>query len=257
MGTKIVRLPRKLKKFIKLKYKRWNNVVFVNGAEKAQTHLRPLRGNNMKVLVACEESQAVTKEFRRLGHEAYSCDLQDCSGGHPEWHIQGSVLDQLNKGWDLLIGHPPCTYLSYAGTSSWNAPGRVFKRIQALEFFATLWEAPIEKICLENPKGCASPTIAKYSQEIQPYYFGDPHLKTTWLWLKNLPLLTYQEETDLFSAATSTGKPEPISIDCTGKKRYFTDAINRSSIARSKTFPGIARAMAEQWGGEVSKLLTA
>lgn len=201
----------------------------------------------MKVLVACEESQAVTIAFRERGHEAYSCDIQDCSGGFPEWHIKGDVLEVINNGWDLLIGHPPCTYLSYAGIRHWNAPGRLEKRLAALDFFAKLWLAPIEKICLENPKGCASPTIAKFSQEIQPYFWGDPHLKTTWLWLKNLPPLQYQLADDLFGLATAATKPEPVYVDGSMKKRYFTEA-SHGSIARSKTFSGIANAMAEQWG---------
>jgi site-specific DNA-cytosine methylase len=207
----------------------------------------------LDILVACEESQEVTKAFRRLGHNAFSCDLQPCSGGHPEWHIQGDVIAQLGNGWDLMIGHPPCTYLSYAGTAHWNNPGRLQKRLKALEFFAALWEAPINHICLENPKGCASPAITKYSQEIQPYYFGDQHLKTTWLWLKNLPALTYSLTGNLFEQQTATERPEAIYTDYTGKKRYFTDAIGgyhgegNSTLKRSKTFPGIAEAMATQW----------
>ena len=165
----------------------------------------------MRVLIACEESQVVCKAFRALGHEAYSADLQGCSGGHPEWHIQGDVFEVIEDGWDLMIGHPPCTYISYAGTAHWNNPGRVFKRLEALDFFARLWEAPIEKICLENPKSCASPTIAKYTQEIQPYYFGNRDFKTTWLWLKNLPLLQHTPVDTLFEKATHTERPEPKS----------------------------------------------
>lgn len=205
----------------------------------------------MRVLVGCEESQEVTKAFRELGHEAYSCDIQDCSGGFPEWHIKGDVLEVINDGWDLMIAHPPCTYISYAAMHVWNQPGRLHKRLEALNFFAKLWTAPIEKICLENPKSCASPTIAKYSQEIQPYYFGDAHLKTTWLWLKNLPPLQYKLQNDLFGMATATSKPEPIYIDNTAraKKRYFTEA-GHGGFLRSKTFTSIARAMAEQWGGK-------
>jgi hypothetical protein len=209
----------------------------------------------LRVLVACERSQEICKAFRSLGHEAFSCDIQESVGGHPEWHLHGSVFDFLNLGWDLMIGHPPCTFLSYAGIRHWNAPGRLECRLAALDFFAKLWNAPIEHICLENPKGCASPTIAKYSQEIQPYYFGDPFMKTTWLWLKNLPQLVWTKNTDLFSVATSTGKPEPIYVDASGKGRHFTDALSGSmketSNLRSKTFPGIAMAIAQQYSATV------
>jgi hypothetical protein len=120
-------------------------------------------------------------------------------------------------------------------------------RLDALNFFAQLWLAPIEKICLENPKGCASPTIAKYTQEIQPYYFGDCDMKTTWLWLKNLPQLTHNERDGLFEKRTHTDKPEPHSVEASGKKRYFTDGKCTEWSARSKTFSGIAEAMATQW----------
>lgn len=211
-----------------------------------------MKFTTMKVLIACEESQAVCIAFRERGHEAYSCDILPCSGGRPEWHIQDDVLKHLNDGWDMMIGHPPCTYISYAANAYWNEPGRLEKRLEALIFFAKLWLAPIEKICLENPKSCASPTIAKYSQEIQPYYFGDRDYKTTWLWLKNLPPLVHYKEDDLWERKTHTLIPEPISIDNTERayKRYFTDSTRtkRSGYLRSKTFHGIAKAMAEQWG---------
>jgi hypothetical protein len=208
----------------------------------------------MIILLACEESQTICKAFRARGHEAYSCDIQDCSGGHPEWHIKGdAITEAYSRKYDMMIGHPPCTYLAYSGTGSWNNPGRLRLRLDALEFFASLWEAPIDKICLENPKGCASPTIAKYSQEIHPYYFGDSYMKTTWLWLKNLPPLEYNFKEDLFgNEATGVPKPEPIYIDrTTGKQRGITDSLSPSADRqkiRSKTFEGIARAMAEQWG---------
>jgi len=205
----------------------------------------------MKVLVACEESQVVTIAFRNKGHEAYSCDILDCSGGHPEWHIKGDAIKEAYSGkYDMMIGHPPCTYISYAGTQSWNNPGRIKLRLDALDFFRLLWEAPIEKICLENPKSCASPVIAKYSQEIQPYYFGNRDMKTTWLWLKNLPPLLHSPTNTLFESVTHTPKPEPYSIDNTERKkfRYFTDGPQHNSTHRSKTFPGIAKAMADQWG---------
>lgn len=206
----------------------------------------------MRVLIACEESQNVMTAFRDKGHDAFSCDIKDCSGGYPEFHLKGSVFDFLCDDWDLLIGHPPCTYLSYAGIRHWNSPGRLEKRIEALDFFGKLWNAPIEKICLENPKGCASPTIAKYSQEIQPYYFGDDFMKTTWLWLKNLPKLKYDLEPNLFNPnQKKITKPEPIYIDANGNQRHFTEAVSgtkNGATIRSKTFNGIARAMAEQWG---------
>jgi hypothetical protein len=202
----------------------------------------------MRVLLACEESQAVCSEFRKIGHEAYSCDIQECSGGHPEWHIKGDVLQIINEDWDIMIAFPPCTYLTYAGTRHWNAPGRLPKRLDALNFFAKLWLAPIDKICIENPKGCASPTIAQYSQIIQPYYFGDNEQKTTCLWLKNLPLLRHESEDGLFNKKTHVEKPQPHSILKSGKKTYFCDGKTRDPKIRSKTFPGIARAMAEQWG---------
>lgn len=215
----------------------------------------------LKVLVACEESQTVCKAFRALGHKAYSCDLKECSGGHPEWHLKASIFDVINtRKWDLLIGHPPCTYLSYAGIGHWNTPGRLEKRLEALVFFSKLWNSGIKYICLENPKGCASPTIAKYHQEIQPYYFGDIDQKTTWLWLRNLPILKWQKEDDMFSLKTSSGKPQPSFIDSSGKPRYFTDSIKGHGggyegrqKARSKTFPSIAKAMAKQWSEYILK----
>lgn len=203
----------------------------------------------MRVLVACEFSGIVREAFAKRGHDAWSCDLLPTE--IPGKHYQGDVLELLNKdlNWDLMIGHPPCTYLSYAGIAHWNNPGRLEKRLEALNFFAKLWLAPINKICLENPKGCASPTIAKYSQEIQPYYFGDSDVKTTWLWLKNLPLLKHVEKETLFEQSTHVNKPEPYKIDNTprAKKRYYVDAF-KDPYMRSKTFQGIADAMADQWG---------
>lgn len=206
----------------------------------------------MKILVACEYSGTVRDAFSRYGWDAWSCDILPTESEltiKEGKHIQADVLSVLDKGWDLMIGHPPCTFLSYAAMSSWNNPGRVFKRIEALRFFALLWEAPIPFICLENPKSCASPVIAKYSQEIQPYYFGDCQIKTTWLWLKKLPPLRYSLTQNLFESQTATEKPKPISIDNTQrkKKRYYVDAHLRDPKERAKFWPGIAKAMAEQW----------
>jgi len=208
----------------------------------------------MRVLVACEFSGIVREAFRARGHDAWSCDLLPTE--IPGTHFQGDVLKIIDDGWDLMIAHPPCTYLSYAAMHVWNNPERVYKRLEALKFFADLWEASIEKICIENPRGCASPTIAKYTQIIQPYYFGDRHLKTTWLWLKNLPPLQWADENELFQNKTAVNKPEPISTGkiTHGKKRYFESSCNgfkgnqNRRHERSRFWPGVAKAMAEQWG---------
>ena len=206
-----------------------------------------MSSDDFKILIACEYSGIVRDAFIAAGYNAVSCDLLPTESPGP--HIQGSVLDILNDGWDMMIAHPPCTYLSYVGTRHWNDKGRCKLRLESLEFFRQLWEAPIEYICLENPKGCASPTIAKYSQEIQPFYFGDSAIKTTWLWLKNLPLLEYRETEDLFGGGrTVVDKPQPIYIlKTTGKPVHWVEA-NHGGKVRSKFWPGIAQAMATQWG---------
>lgn len=206
----------------------------------------------MKVLVACEYSGTVRDAFIARGHDAMSCDILPTEIPGP--HYQGDVMDIINDGYDLMIAHPPCTYISYAATSVWNNPGRCKKRLEALEFFRQLWEAPVEKICIENPKGCASPTIAKYTQEIQPYYFGDPESKRTHLWLKNLPKLKHTKGDTLFERGTHV-KPKIYGYYKRGKKKgqpiygnnYLKFSENRGHI-RSKFWPGIANAMAEQWG---------
>jgi len=153
----------------------------------------------MKILIACEESQAVTIEFRKLGHEAFSCDLQECSGGHPEWHIKGDVFEVIQQGWDLMIAHPPCTYLTVTA-NKWLKDQPPLKsgalvgkerrdaRLDAIDFFMKIANAPIDKIAIENPIGCMSTVWRKADQLIHPYYFGDEHRKATCLWLKNLPL---------------------------------------------------------------------
>jgi hypothetical protein len=186
----------------------------------------------MKVLIACEESQTVCKAFRAKGHEAYSCDIQDCSGGHPEWHIKGDAIAEAYSGkYDLMVAHPPCTYLSYAGIGWFNvekygekALERIKEKDLAIEFFYKLWRAPIKKICIENPRGFFN-QIIKPSQVIHPWYFGDPHKKTTCLWLKGLSKLN-----GCLEVAMNPGKhePMPIYIDKSGKKRFFTDAMTGS-----------------------------
>ena len=211
----------------------------------------------MKVLVACEYSGTVRDAFIAAGHDAMSCDLLPTESAGP--HYQGDVMDIIKDGWDLLIGHPPCTYLSFAGEGYFNverygkkALRRWDKRIAAMRFFMKLYAAPIKHICLENPKGFPMSAFRKPDQIIQPYFFGDSHIKTTCLWLKNTPPLYYQK--DLFNMEeTIIAKPEPIYIDKSGKARHFTDAIGgyhgegASFKKRSKTFQGIADAMAKQW----------
>ena len=196
----------------------------------------------MKILVACEESQAVTKAFREKGHQAFSCDIQPCSGGHPEWHIQGDVLEWLDNNWDMMIAHPPCTYLSNAGARFLYPKGVLNKErlalgMEAKEFFMKLLEAPIPKIAVENPVQSRVFGIPKYNQTIEPYWFGHPFKKKTCLWLKNLPPLV---PTEMLS------KPESTKI----AGNWFNKGGKERQKNRSKTFSGIAKAMAEQWGAD-------
>lgn len=203
----------------------------------------------MKVLIACEYSGIVREAFAARGHDAWSCDLLPTE--IPGNHIQGDVLTILNNEWDLMIAHPPCTYISYAATGYWKRPGRARKRLEALDFFLRLWEAPIERICIENPLGCADAIIEKHHQIIEPYYFGDPNKKRTCLWLKNLLGLAWKTQDTLFEKQTAVAKPEPVYVDANGKRRFYTDAISgqkNGGHLRSKTFPAIAQAMAAQWG---------
>lgn len=208
----------------------------------------------MRVLVACEESQVVCKAFRERGHEAYSCDLQECSGGHPEWHIQGDAHRVMwGSHWDLMIAHPPCTYLSRVGVRWMDRPGRKELRDQAIAFFRSLWTGPVKRICIENPVPMAYVTdyIGRWDQKIQPYFFGDDAMKTTCLWLKNLPKLNGLVEVAMDPQAF---KPKPIGYNARGCPQYFTDHVSKKDQAklRSKTFPGIARAMAEQWSDDLT-----
>ena len=212
----------------------------------------------MKILIACEESQAVCKEMRRLGHECYSCDIIECSGGHPEWHIMQDVLPLLNgnctfktmdgiehtisEKWDMIIAHPPCTYLSNAGARFLYPKGvlneeRLRKGIMAKDFFMAFYHANCEKVAIENPVPSSVYMMPKYSQSIQPYQFGHPFKKKTCLWLKGLPSLT----------PTSIVET-PQSTKIAGN--WFNKGGNDRQRNRAKTFPGIAKAMAEQWAGK-------
>lgn len=196
----------------------------------------------MKVLVACEESQRVCIAFRNRGHEAYSCDILPCSGGHPEWHIQDDVLKHLDEGWDLMIAHPPCTYLSNAGARFLYPKGvlnqeRLQKGLEAKEFFMALYNADIPKICVENPVSSRIFNMPTYTQEIQPYMFGHPFKKKTRLWLRNLPPLMPTKVVDVSESTKIAGN-------------WFNKGGKERQKNRSKTFEGIAEAMAEQWGGQ-------
>jgi len=197
----------------------------------------------MKVLIGCESSGVIREAFRKRGHDAWSCDLLPADD-HSRYHLQGNVLNYLNMGWDLLIIHPPCTYLSASGLH-WNhrVDGRYQKTEEALNFVRKIMSAPIKRIAIENPVGCISTEIRKPDQYIQPYEFGDDASKKTGLWLKNLPPLV------------PTAYCEPRIVN--GKKRWSnqTDSgQNRLGPSpdrwklRSKTYQGIADAMADQWG---------
>ena len=194
----------------------------------------------MKVLVACEESQRVTIEFRKLGIEAYSCDVLNCSGGYPEWHIKGDAIKEAYSGkYDMMIAHPPCTYLSNVAAPHLYPRGilnqeRYKKGLEAKEFFMKLLNAPIDRICVENPVQSKIFNIPKYTQIIEPYFFGDPFKKKTCLWLKNLPPL---EPTNIIDNPEST---------CTAK--WYNKGGKDRQKNRSKTFKGIAKAIATQWG---------
>lgn len=212
----------------------------------------------MKVLVACEESQAVTIELRKLGHEAYSCDIIECSGGHPEWHIMQDVLPLLGGDcefvsmdghhhtiegkWDMIIAHPPCTYLSNAGARHLYPKGvlneeRFAKGQEAKNFFMQFFNADCERIAIENPIPSKAYGLPPYTQTVQPWMFGHPVQKKTCFWLKGLPPL---KPTDVMEERESTKVPG----------NWFNHGGKDRQRNRAKTFPGIAKAMAEQWAGE-------
>jgi hypothetical protein len=211
----------------------------------------------MKILVACEESQAITKEFRALGHEAYSCDILPCTGGHPEWHLEGDVFGFIDQGWDLMVAHPPCTFLSVSGARHlYNKDGtanreRYENQFKALEFVKKLMDADIPRIAIENPVSVISTKIRKPNQIVQPWMFGDSASKTTCLWLKNLPKLVATNVVDKGDFKEWIDKKS-------GKVKrqatwYYDALINAKSpeerrSLRSKTFKGIAQAIASQWG---------
>lgn len=213
----------------------------------------------MKVLIGCEESQAVTKQFRARGHEAYSCDLKPCSGGHPEWHIQGDVIEAINsQKWDLIGLHPVCTKMTLSGNRTYGkGKPKHIERLESVEWTINLWQLAVnnaQMVYMENPMGAmnADSRLPK-PQIIQPYYFGDEFQKTTCLWLYGLKPLLHAKENNLFEEKTHVGKGEMVTFKsgCVMPK-WYADAwrlpeFERKEL-RSKTFPGIAKAMAEQWG---------
>jgi len=207
-----------------------------------------------KVLIACEESQAVTKEMRAVGIKAYSCDIEPCSGGHPEWHLQQDVRELLKEKWDMIIAFPPCTYLTITGNRWFNierygekAIKRYRNRKEAIGFFMMFANADCERIAIENPVGIMSTEFRKPNQIINPFQFGDAFEKRTCLWLKGLPSL---EPTDIVEPPKrkefASGRIMPS---------WYAELWNlpkdKRAKLRSKTFPGIAKAMASQWGEAV------
>jgi len=225
-----------------------------------------MKKEDIKILVACEESQAITIAFRELGFTAYSCDIQDCSGGHPEWHIKGDAIQEAYSGkYNVMIAHPPCTYLSNAGARFLYPKGilneeRYKKGLDGKDFFMKLYNAPIKYICVENPVSSRIFDMPKFTQEIQPYQFGHPFTKKTRLWIKNLPNLKHTNVIDNVQESylpSNTGgakrgqkfqiknvKPENTKL----AGNWFNKGGNDRQRNRSKTFEGIAKAIAEQWG---------
>lgn len=239
----------------------------------------------MNVLVACEESQRVCIAFRKRGHNAFSCDIQEPSGGHPEWHVHGDCLKILQGGgivtmdgvthdipkWDLLIAHPPCTYLSFVATRHHSLRctplekinERTMKRIEAMQLFMAFVNAPCEHIAIENPRGIMNSAYRAADQIIDPYMFAESEqdtenyvTKATCLWLKGLPLLQHKADSDESKGITTIfgetiKRPNNHEIWGTfprGKSKTWEDSFSRSGKVRSKTFEPIAQAMAEQWG---------
>lgn len=220
----------------------------------------------MRILVACEESQAVTIKMRERGHEAYSCDLLECSGGHSEWHIQGDVLPllngrcsfitmdgaehRINGRWDMIIAFPPCTFLTVTGNRWFNidrygekAIRRLKDREEAIEFFMAIANADCEKIAIENPVGIMSTSYRKPEQIVHPYMFGDPFEEKTCLWLKGL---RYLESTNIVEPPPRKKFDSGKTMPAWYAEAWHLPKVERAKI-RSKTFPGIAKAMAEQW----------
>ena len=213
----------------------------------------------MRILLACEESQAVCKEFRMLGHEAFSADIMDCTGDNPEWHLKGDVLEIIDQGWDMMIAFPPCTHIAVSGARHFEKKRADGRQKSGIDFFMKMINAPIKKIAIENPIGIMSTIYRKPDQIIHPYHFGDPYSKSTCLWLKGLEKLKYiklpivdnagytQSDFEDKSLPREVEKGEFVTFP-SGKRmaKWYCEASGNGHL-RSKTFPGIAKAMASQW----------
>jgi hypothetical protein len=204
----------------------------------------------MRVLVACEESQAVTKELRNLGHEAFSCDILPCSGGHPEWHIKGDAVKEAYEGkYDMMICFPPCTHLAVSGARHFKKKIEDGRQQQGIDLFMSFANAPIDKIAIENPVGIMSTKFQKPNQIIQPWMFGDKAQKSTCLWLKNLDELVptnIVDKGEFFEFVSKKGVKKKMPMWYYKALQDAKTSAERSTL-RSKTFGGIAKAMATQW----------
>ena len=215
-----------------------------------------MKENKLKILIACEESQAVTKHLRVLGHEAFSCDILPCSGGHPEWHYQQDVFEVIEKGWDMMIAFPPCTHLASSGARYFKQKIADGRQQQGIDFFMKLANADIDRIAIENPIGVMSTKYRKPDQIIQPYQFGDKAQKSTCLWLKNLPKLESTDVVDkgeFFEFISKKGVKKRMPMWYYKALQDAKTPQQRSTL-RSKTFDGIARAMATQWTSDVKQI---
>jgi len=205
----------------------------------------------MKILVACEESQAVTMELRKLGHEAYSCDVEPCSGGHPEWHLQQDIMPLLKEKWDMVIAFPPCTHLASSGAAYWKEKWEDRRQPAAIDFFMQFVNCECPKMAIENPVGIMSKAYRRPDQIIQPWQFGDEASKKTCLWLKGLPALIPTDIVDrgeFYRIYPPAKNGKAYSVPLWYQKLSGLPPAKRAKM-RSKTFPGIAKAMAEQWAG--------
>ena len=195
----------------------------------------------MRVLIACEASQLVCKAFRAKGHEAFSCDLEDCYGGHPEWHFKQDVLQVIDMGWDMMIAHPPCTHLAVSGARWFDEKRKDGRQKAAIDFFMEFTKTNIPKVCIENPIGIMSTIYKKPSQVIQPYYFGHPEFKATCFWLRRLPRLN---GTELLTPPSIEDKENWNKWN----RVHKCPPGPERALLRSWRYPKIAKAMADQWG---------